>query len=225
MDGKLIVIEGSDASGKATQTGKLYKRLWDEKFNVRKVEYPNYKDQSSALVRMYLNGEFGTNPGDINAYAASTFFAVDRFASYKKGWQEFYKNGGIVIADRYTTSNMVHQASKIQDEFERNKFLDWLWNFEFGIFGLPVPDCVIFLDMPPEYSRKLMKDRSNKITGEEEKDIHEKDYTYLVDSYNNACKVAERYGWHKVSCVREGMIKDIDEIHSEVYSIVAASLA
>lgn len=220
MKGKLIVIEGSDASGKATQTEKLYKRLLEEGFNIRKVEYPNYKSQSSVLVKMYLKGDFGSAPGDVNAYTASAFFAVDRFASYKTEWEKHYLEGGIVIADRYTTSNMVHQASKIEDEEEKYKFLDWLWDLEFVKFGLPIPNCVIFLDMPPEYSRKLMQDRNNKITGEEQKDIHEKDYEYLTGSYNNACKVADRYGWRSVSCVRDNNIKSIDEIHKEVYGIV-----
>lgn len=123
MRGKLIVIEsGSDGSGKATQSQKLFNRLYDENYKVRKIEFPNYKSNSSALVKMYLNGEFGSNPEDVNAYAASTFYAVDRFASYKTEWEEFYKAGDIIIADRYTTSNMVHQASKINDEKKEMNF-------------------------------------------------------------------------------------------------------
>jgi len=220
MVGKLIVIEGSDASGKATQTKILYERLLYEKNNIRKVEYPNYNSESSALVKMYLNGDFGSLPCDVNAYAASTFFAVDRFASFKKEWEKFYKDGGIVIADRYTTSNMVHQASKIEDRVERDRFLDWLWDFEFTIFGLPIPDCVVFLDMPPELSRGLMKERDNKFTGETEKDIHEKDYAYLTSSYNNACNIADKYGWRSISCVKDGSLKSVDEIHQEVYKVI-----
>lgn len=218
--GKVIVIEGCDGSGKATQTQKLYDRLASDKYNIRKIEYPNYKSQSSALVKMYLSGCFGHNPEDVNAYAASTFYAADRFASYKMEWEGFYKNGGIIIADRYTTANMIHQASKIDDLKEREKFLDWLWEFEFKIFGLPIPDCVIFLDMPPKYSIELMKERANKITGDEDKDIHEKDYSYLISSYNNSCEISEKYKWQRIRCVCNSKIKSVEDIHNEVYAKV-----
>lgn len=215
--GKVIVIEGCDGSGKATQTERLYERLEKENYKVMKVEYPNYKSDSSALVKMYLGGDFGTDPEDVSAYIASTFYAVDRFASYKTEWKEFYESGGIVIADRYTTANMVHQASKIMDLNEKRKFLDWLWDFEFRIFGLPIPDCVFFLDMPPEYSRELMQERANKITGEINKDIHEKDFQYLVHSYKNSCEISDMYNWKKIRCVNEKGVKSIEEIHREIY--------
>lgn len=215
--GKLIVLEAGDGSGKATQTNKLYERLLKEGYKVLKVEYPNYKSNSSALIKMYLNGEFGENPEDINAYAASTFYAVDRYASFKKEWEQFYKEGGIVLADRYTTSNMVHQASKINDTSEKEKFLDWLWELEFKLMGLPVPDKVLFLDMPPEYSFKLMMERENKFTGDKEKDIHERNNSYLIQSYNNACYIADKYNWDKIKCVENESIKTIDEIHESIY--------
>lgn len=214
--GIVIVIEGCDGSGKATQTQRLYERLLKEDCKVKKVEYPNYKSDSSALVKMYLKGDFGENPEDVNPYVSSTFYAVDRFASYNTEWKEFYEEGGIIIADRYTTANMVHQASKIKSIKERDKFLDWLWDFEFRIFELPVPDCVIFLDMPPEYSKKLMEKRANKFTGHNEKDIHEKDYEYLVQSYNNSCSVAEKYKWHRIRCVENENVKTIEEISKEI---------
>lgn len=218
MNGKIVTIEsGSDASGKATQAKKLYDRLLAEGYTIKKVEYPNYNSDSAALVKMYLNGKFGTNPSDVDAYVASTFFAVDRYASYKTEWEKFYKDGGIIIADRYTTSNMVHQACKIQNEQERNDFLDWLWHYEFKLYKLPVPDCVIFLDMPVEYSLELMKDRENKFTGSKEKDIHESNTDYLTSSYNNALQVANRYNWIKVSCIVNNEIRSIDEIHEEIY--------
>lgn len=215
--GRVIVIEGCDGSGKATQTKKLYERLEKEGYKVKKIEYPNYESDSSALVKMYLNGDFGSSPEDVSAYVASTFYAVDRFASYKREWKDFYENGGIVIADRYTTANMVHQASKINDTKEKTKFLDWLWDFEFRIFGLPVPDCVFFLDMPPEYSRELMHERANKITGHSDKDIHEKDFKYLVHSYNNSCDISDRYHWKRVRCVEKERLKSVEEIHHEIY--------
>ncbi len=189
--GRLIVIEGSDGSGKATQTKKLYDKLVKQNKKVKKVEFPNYKSESSALIKMYLSGEFGKNPDSVNPYASSTFYAVDRFASYKKDWEEFYLKGGIIIADRYTTSNMIHQAAKIKEVQAKDKFLNWLWDFEFEKFNLPVPDCVIFLDMPPKCSKSLMETRNNKFTGEKEKDIHENNYEYLLESYNNSKYISE----------------------------------
>lgn len=217
MKGKLIILEATDGSGKKTQSELLYKRLFEEGHKIKKIEFPDYKNPSSTLVKMYLNGEFGTKPGDVNAYTASTFYAVDRFASYKKEWKEFYENGGIILADRYTTANMVHQASKMDDIKEKDDFLDWLWDFEFGKFQLPKPDCVVFLNMPSEYAAELMKNRKNKINGKQEKDIHEKDKEYLKKSYETACYVAEKYDWIKIDCVEEDKIRSIEKIHDQIY--------
>lgn len=219
-EGKLIVLEAPDGSGKATQTERLYNRLIEDGYKVLKVEYPDYNSNSSALIKMYLNGEFGDKPDDVNAYAASTFFAVDRFASFKKNWSSFYQNGGIVLADRYTTSNMVHQASKIENMIEKKKFLDWLWDLEFNLMGLPIPDATIFLDLPPKYSKNLIENRKNKFTGKEEKDIHERNEDYLSTSYNNAVDIAEEYDWIKINCIKEGNIKNINEIHEEIYNVL-----
>lgn len=225
MKGKLIIIEaGGDASGKATQTKRLYNRMRGEKYNIRKVEYPNYKSNSSALVKMYLGGEFGHKPEDVNAYAASTFYSVDRYASYMKEWRRHYENGGIVLADRYTTSNMVHQASKIEDEEEWNNYLDWLWDLEFVKLGLPVPDMVIFLDVPPVISNNLIAGRNNKITGGSMKDIHESDGEYLRKTYFNARKIAEKYGWKRIECTKNGSLRSIDDIHNEIYEYVVENL-
>lgn len=225
MKGKLIVIEsGSDGSGKDTQSKKLFYRLSEENYKVRKIEFPNYKSKSSALVKMYLNGDFGSNPEDVNAYVASTFYAVDRFASYKIEWENFYEDGGIVIADRYTTSNMVHQASKIDNKRERDKFLDWISNLEYKLYKLPEPDYVIFLDMPPQYSNKLIENRVNKFTGDEKKDIHEKNYEYLKKCYNNSLYIADRYNWNKIKCVENNKIKTVDQIHEIIYSIITREL-
>ncbi|SFC80200.1 dTMP kinase [Clostridium uliginosum] len=218
--GKLIIIEsGSDASGKATQAQRLYERLLQEGYNVKKITYPNYESPACMPVKMYLNGEFGKNPEDVNAYVASTFYAIDRFASYKIEWEEFYKDGGIIIADRYTTSNMVHQAVKMEDD-EKAKYLDWLYELEFNLYKLPIPDCVVFLDVPPEISQKLMKDRVNKFTGEKEKDIHESNKQYLINSYNNSLKIAEKYNWNKIKCNFGNDLKSIEEIHNEIYNKV-----
>lgn len=220
MKGKLIIIEsGADSSGKATQTQLLFKRLTEEAYPVKKVEFPNYQSPSSALVKMYLNGDFGKDPSEVDPYVSSTFYAVDRFASYKTGWEEFYIDGGIVLADRYTTSNMVHQGAKLTGA-DKDKYLDWLWNLEFAIYKLPVPDEVVFLDMPTEYSNRLMSQRENKITGKREKDIHERNKEYLKSSYDNSLYVAEKYGWTRVSCVMKERLRTIEEIHADVYEKV-----
>lgn len=218
--GKLIIIEsGSDASGKATQSKKLYQRLLEEGKKVMKITFPDYESESSALVKMYLRGEFGKNPDDVSPYVASTFYAADRYASFKTKWEEFYRDGGIVISDRYTTSNMVHQAAKMKDE-EKEKFFTWLMDLEYDLYGIPTPDEVIFLDVDPLISQDLMKNRMNKITGESEKDIHESNEEYLIKSYNNSLKVAEKYGWNKVKCTEDNKLRSIDEIHEEIYSKV-----
>ncbi len=220
MRGKLIIIEAGDGSGKATQTRELYSRLKSEGHRVRRVEFPDYESDSSALIKMYLKGEFGSNPEDVNPYVASTFYAVDRYASFKKGWGDFYKNGGIIIADRYTTSNMVHQAAKIDDEAERECFLDWLWDLEFAKFNLPRPDAVIFLDMPPKEAQRLIQARQNSARGQIDKDIHEGNRAYLERSYKNACGLAAKYNWHRIECFQGSRLKTVSQIHAEVYKFV-----
>ena len=162
--GKLFVIDGTDGSGKQTQLNKLKDKLKNENIDYKVVSFPNYDSPSSALVKMYLSGEFGSDAKQINPYIASTFYAVDRYATYKKDLEDYYNNGGIILADRYTTSNMVHQAGKIQDENERKKFLEWLWDFEFNLFGLPIPTEVFFLNMPPKNALDLIKTRENKFS-------------------------------------------------------------
>ena len=224
MSGKLIIIEsGSDASGKATQTRKLYDRLVKDGYKVRKVEYPNYNSESSALVKMYLRGDFGAKATDVDPYVASTFFAADRYASFKTEWEQFYNEGEIILADRYTTSNMVHQASKMDKE-DRDKYINWLVDFEFNMYKIPKPDCVVFLDVPVEFSRKLMENRKNKITGEEKKDIHESDIKYLEQSYNNSLYIASKYDWKKINCVEDNILRSIDSIHEEIYKLVTDTI-
>ena len=215
MNGKLYVIEGVDGSGKATQTELLYQALLAEGKPVRKVSFPDYDSPSSSLIKMYLNGEFGTDPQSVNAFATSVFFAVDRFASFRKDWQEFYQNGGIIIADRYVTSNLVHQAGKITDAAEKERYIQWLSDLEYNIFGLPKPDYVIFLDMPPAYSLKLRQQR-NELKQGLTADIHEADQTYLQNAYKNAIGIAKHQEWHTISCVADDKIRTIEDIHAEI---------
>lgn len=215
--GKLFVIDGTDGSGKQTQFQKLQERLKKENIDYKTVSFPNYESESSALVKMYLSGEFGKNAKEVSPYIASTFYAADRYATFQTGYKEYYENGGIILADRYTTANMVHQAGKITDPEEREKFLNWLWDFEFNLYKLPEPIKVFFLNMPVEKSLELIKNRENKFSHETQKDIHESDINHLKDAYNAACDVAKKYDWYEIKCVENEQIKSIEEIHEEIY--------
>ena len=216
--GKLFVIDGTDGSGKQTQLGELKNRLNKEKIDYRVVSFPNYDSKTSTLVKMYLSGEFGTNSKEISPYIASTFYAADRYATYQTELKEYYENGGLILADRYTTSNMIHQAGKIQDKEERDKFLKWLWDFEFNLYKLPIPTEVFFLNMPVEKSLELIANRDNKFTHSSKKDIHESDKNHLMDAYSAACDVAKDYNWYEVKCVKDDRIRTIEDIHEEIYN-------
>lgn len=214
----LAVIEGVDGSGKQTQSELLYKRL-SEKMNVRKLSFPNYESDTSSLVKMYLAGRFGQKAEDVNAYASSSFYAVDRIGTFLSDWKKDYENGTFILCDRYTTSNAVHQAGKLSG-VRRDSYLDWLFSYEYGLLGLPKPDIVFFLDVPPSVSFELMRERKNKITNENEKDIHESDFSYIEKSYENAKYVAKKCGWTVIDCTVGGKMKDISEINDEIYNLV-----
>ena len=213
MAGKLIVFEGTDGSGKATQTQLLCQELERRGVAYRKLTFPRYEEDSSALVRLYLSGAFGDHADDVNAYAAATFYAVDRYASYRQDWGKFYQEGGLLVADRYTTSNAVHQTVKLPSE-ERQKFLDWLFDFEYHLLGLPAPTRVLYLDLPTEVSEQMMRQRE-KETGTTA-DIHEKDEAYLRHCRENAAYVVDYCGWQRIDCARDGRIRPMEEIHREV---------
>lgn len=207
--GLLVVIEsGSDASFKETQTKLLYDRLINEGYKVEKISFPNYDSNSSALVKMYLNGDFSENPMDIDPKISSTFYAVDRYASYMTHWKKLLEEGYIVIADRYTTSNMVHQAGKLEGK-EKEDFLNWLYDYEYNMFKLPVPDEVIFLNMLPEVSQYFISKRENKINGSNKKDIHERNKKYLDKCYYSSLDLVDKYNWSKINCVYENVNKDL----------------
>lgn len=219
--GKLIVIEGTDGSGKSTQFRLLTERLTREEHSFQKLVFPQYQEPSSALIRMYLGGEFGTKPTDVNAYAASAFYAVDRYASYKKVWGQWYENGGLVVSDRYTTSNAVHQASKEPEDKQLN-FLKWLYAFEYDHLNLPRPDLTIYLDVPTDFTEMLLRGREQATNTHA--DIHEADTAYLATCRRMGKKAAEYYGWTVISCVQDGKMRSIDDIHEEIYRYVAACL-
>lgn len=219
--GKLIVIEGTDGSGKSTQFKLLTDRLTREGREFQKLVFPQYAEPSSALIRMYLGGEFGLKPTDVNAYAASAFYAVDRYASWKKVWGTWYEQGGLVVSDRYTTSNAVHQASKEPEE-ARGDFLKWLYEFEYDKLGLPCPDLIIYLDVPTDFTEALMRRREADTNTSA--DIHEKDLEYLATCRRSGRAAAEFYGWTVIDCVKDGKMRSIEDIHEEIYRHIRACL-
>lgn len=213
--GRLIVLEGTDGSGKSTQFARLCQRAQEEDIPFRRLIFPQYQEESSALLRMYLGGEFGSRPEDVNAYAASTFFAVDRYASWKKVWQGWYESGGLVLADRYTTSNAVHQASKVSPQ-EREGFFQWLFDFEYRRLGLPEPDLVLYLDMPTDQAVAMLRQR--EAATHTQGDIHETDTAYLALCRQTAQQAAGQYGWRRIPCLDQaGQLRGIEEIHREIW--------
>ena len=214
MSGKLIVFEGTDGSGKSTQFRRLCQRFEQENRPFQRLIFPQYDKPSSALLRMYLGGEFGSHPADVNAYAASTFYAVDRYASYKQVWGDYYKAGGLILADRYTTSNAVHQASKVPPR-EREEFFRWLMDFECGKLGLPAPDLVLYLDMPTDCAVAMLRARESDT--HTTADIHEVDTDYLRTCRETALHAARVLGWQVISCTDgNGAVRPVEDIHREV---------
>ena len=219
--GKLIVIEGTDGSGKSTQFRLMSEHLEKDGVAFKHIVFPRYSEESSALIRMYLGGQFGDKPTDVNAYAASSFYAVDRYASYKMDWGNWYEAGGVVISDRYTTSNAVHQASK-ETGVEREKYLKWLYEFEYDKLGLPRPDLTIYLDVPTDFTEKMLRGR--EAATNTKADIHEKDMQYLATCRQCGREAANFYGWTVIQCVRDGKMRSIEDIHNEIYTAVKQCL-
>lgn len=218
MESKIIVIEGLDGSGKATQTKILEEKLKAHTEKVKRLEFPDYSNPSSSLVKMYLGGDFGSNPEDVNAYAASAFYAVDRVASYLQFWKEDYKNGALILSDRYATSNIIYQMSKLpQDKWDG--FIDWVSDFEYDRLGIPKADRVVYLDVEPEISQRLMLKRYNG--DNTKKDIHEKNFRFLLECRKCALYAAEKCGWTVINCCENGDIKTIERIAEEIETAVS----
>lgn len=217
MNKKLIVIEGLDGSGKSTQVELLKKKLSDAGIGLRQIKLPDYENKSSTLVKMYLNGEFGKNPADVNIYSASLFYAVDRYASFKNIWGDDYNSGTLILADRYTTSNAVHQTVKLPKS-DWDKYLDWLFRTEYEMMEIPRPDAVIYLDMDVDISQRLMSQRYN---GEEaKKDVHEANVEYLKSCREAALYAADRFNWSVVKCFEGAEPLPIDVIGEKIFDIV-----
>ena len=214
--GRLIVIEGTDGSGKATQTTRLFERLRNLRVNVLRVSFPNYESESSALIKMYLRGDFGGTAESVNPYAAAMFYAVDRFASFQT-WKEFYNEGGIVLADRFTFSNMAHNSTQFTRKAEREKFWNWIEDLEFKKFQLPRPDLTIFLEMPPEIAAMLRKKRGRE-------DLLESDYNYQIKSFKIYQELAKKYDWKTVNCAANNFARSALDIESDVFRLVEERL-
>lgn len=214
---KLIVIDGLDGSGKATQTKLLCERLCAEGFQARTLSFPDYESDGSAAVRMYLGGQLGESPNDVNAYAASSFYAVDRVVSYLNSWGKDYRNYDYIIADRYVTSNIIHQMAKLKAS-ERDDYIEWLYDYEYRRLMIPEPDLVIFLDVDPAISQQLMRGRYHG--DDSKKDIHESNVAYLNSCRKSAAYAIERLGWTVVKCDDGEKMRSIGEISDELYNII-----
>ncbi|MBR4950070.1 MAG: deoxynucleoside kinase [Clostridia bacterium] len=215
--GKLIVIDGLDASGKETQVKLIFEKLKKEYDKVIRLDFPNYDKPYCEPVKMYLNGEFGKNPDDVNAYAASTFFAVDRYASYMSEWKKYYDEDYIIICDRYASSNPIYQLTKLKEE-EKQAYLDWVYDFEFEKLSIPKPDMVIFIDMPPEYSFKLIEKRAKET--DHNVDIHEQNKNFLIQCYESALYCADYYKWEKINTIKDNEIMSREEISQMIYETI-----
>ncbi len=221
MQGRLIVLEGIDGSGKSTQFKLLTDALERDGIEFRKIVFPRYQESSAALLKSYLAGEFGSRPGDVSPFAASTFFFVDRFASYKTDWGDYYNSGGLVICDRYTTSNAIHQGAKLPAD-ELNGFLDWLYDFEFRLMELPKPDAVLYMDVDLDTCLSQMKARQEKT--HTKGDIHETNFEYLSACLSAGKAAAKRLGWSCIRCLENGRMRTAEKIHGDIYTAVKGEI-
>lgn len=221
---KLFVIDAPDGAGKATQVKKLQERLESEGYKVRVISYPTYGEKHCVFVEMYLNGEFGTNPYDVSPKLASSFYALNRYADYMTDWKKDYEKGVIILADRYTTSNMIHQAAKFKTNEEKDEFINWLTDLEYNINGIPEPTAVLYLDVAPEVTAQLRENRLNKIDGTESKDIHESNLEYMRASYETALYIAKQQNWITIPCTKGDTIDTIPAIHEKIYEQITKLL-
>lgn len=214
--GKLIVIEGLDGSGKETQSNLLEKRLLQEKVTARRISFPDYASRSSALVQMYLGGELG-GLDEVNVYAASSFYAVDRYASYQTDWKQDYLDGVTLVCDRYATSNAIYQMAKLNDT-QWEDYLVWSEDYEYQRFGLPQPSLVLYLDMPPEYSERLLLKRYEGNLSK--KDLHEASLSYQQRCRQAALYTANLRNWKIISCAdSNNQLRSIAEISENIWEV------
>ena len=214
--GTLVVIEGTDGSGKETQAKLLCRSLERLCLPVHFLSFPCYGTPACAPVEMYLGGKFGKKPEDVSPYAASVMYAIDRYASFKTRWAAAYEKGEIFVADRYTTSNAVHQAAKLPPE-DRAAYLEWLYDIEYNKIGIPAPDLVIYLDLPPEASGKMLHDRSGKPGVQH--DIHETNAEFLRRSRENALGIVQSSGWKVVAAGNKNGPYTKETVHAKILKL------
>ena len=226
--GKIIVIDGLDGCGKATQTKIVYDKLVEKGYKVKKVSFPDYDSDSSALVKMYLGGEFGKTANSVNPYTASLFYSVDRAAQFLKELREYYDNDYILLCDRYISANIIYQGTKFNDIRDKQDYFRWMYDIEVNKIGLPKDDITIALTLPIETSQKLM---SRRYEGhEEKKDIHEADLEFLSNCKNTvsiACEYLSSigYNWVDLDCSdKNGDIRSLDEINSQIMKLIESVL-
>lgn len=207
-----IVIEGNDGSGKATQSQLLLETMLEKGIDARKLSFPNYQSDSSALVKGYLAGRYGKRD-DISPYAAASFYAADRIASYMEDWKGDYEKGKLIIADRYTTSNAIYQCARLP-RIRRRRFLQWLYEYEYDLLRLPEPDMVIYLDVDPDISMQLIEQRGEK------KDIHEEDAEYMRQVHEASKFCARKGGWERINCCKDGKILPPEKIHEMIMDAI-----
>lgn len=223
VEGKFIVLDGTDGCGKATQTELLVDRLKAEENSVFMLDFPRYGRRSATLVEDYLNGKFGSAE-EVGPYRASIFYACDRFAASREA-RERIEAGEICISNRYVSANMGHQTGKIDDLLERDNFLKWLESLEYGIFGIPRPDCQILLYADPVIAQKLVdKKEPRSYIGGKKRDIHEADINHLKNAAEAFLYCAKKFNWSIVDCTCDGAMRTRDEIHDEVYKIAKGQI-
>ena len=218
--GKFVVIEGTDGSGKKTQTKLLESRLENEGFGTKVIDFPRYGEKSCYFVEKYLQGGFGGS-NDVGPKKASLFYALDRL-DHSKQIKDWLQEGKVVIGDRYTTSNMGHQTGKIEKDEDKDNFLEWVSELEYDICGNPVPDIVVLLVVSPEISFKMVGERKEaKDTIGTKRDIHELDFDHMKRAYDAYLYVAKKFGWIIIDCAPTGEILSREEIHNLVWEKVS----
>ncbi len=216
---RLFIIEGIDGSGKTTQVSLLRGRLEEAGKKVRQIKLPNYGSPACAPVEHYLAGDYGKDADAINAYAASAFFAVDRFAYYKTDWGKDYEAGTVILSDRYVSSNLLHQCAKLPEE-KRVEYIAWLHDFEYEKMQSPRPDAVFYLDVPPKITDDLMTGRYEG--DQSKKDIHESNQDYLRRCYEMGLYCCENLGFHRIQCLDgEGKMLPKEVISRTIFNKIA----
>lgn len=226
LNGKIIVIEGTDGSGKQTQTRLLKERLEKEGYEVYTTSFPNYESNSSAAVKMYLGGEISGHANEVSPKAAATFYGIDRYITFKKEFEPIYKEKKkVLIFDRYVASNIIHQGAKIIEQGGETKelsdFISWLFSFEHNDLGIPKVDATIYLNVPIETTIKLREERLNKITGGQKQDIHEADTVHLLNASKSGLMAADMLGWNVINCTENGEMRSLEDIHNDIYTAIS----